>query len=195
MQLADLNGETDFSKTISFSAMRFSLLEAPTPIPTPTPTPTPAPFIWTEHGIVETDNPITITIGASHLQPPGIGDAVIDLSYDPRVVEAVGCVPDPSGVFEQVSCDLNHERDGFDNDTLRFSLSSLTGVEGFPPLVDLIFHALGGEGEITPLLVQPDTFSDPQGTPIPYSAYGSFICIAPCESISFLPVVLNKGGP
>jgi len=205
VQLSDLNGETDFSKTISFSAMRFSLLEAPTPTPkptntptstpTPTLTPTPAPFIWTEHGIVEPDNPITITIGASHIQPPGIGDAVIDLSYDPSVVEAVACVPDPDGWFDVGNCDLDFERDGNASDTLRFSLSSVSGVDGFPYLVDLIFRALGSGGEITQLLVQPDTFSDPQGTSIPYSAYGSFICIAPCETISFLPVVLNKGGP
>ena len=201
VQLTDLNGEIDFSKTISFSAMRFSLLEAPTPTPKPTntpmptPTPTPAPFIWTEHGIVEPDDPITITIGASHLQPPGVGDAVIDLNYDPNVVETVGCEPDPGGVFEQGSCDLNYERDGIDPDTLRFSLSSMIGVDGFPHLVDLIFHALGSEGEITQLLVQPDTFSNPQGNLIPYSAYGSFICITPCESISFLPVVMHRSGP
>jgi len=198
VQLTDLNGETDFSKTISFSAMRFSLLEAPTPTPkptnTPTPMPTPAPFIWTEHGIVEPDNPITITIGASHLQPPGVGDAVIDLSYDPSVVEAVACELDPDGWFDVGECDLDYERDGSATDTLRFSLSSLTGVDGFPKLVDLIFHALGSEGEITSLLVKPETFTDPQGTPIPYSAYGSFICIAPCESVSFLPVVINRGG-
>jgi hypothetical protein len=198
--LSDLNGEPDFNKTISFSALRFSLLEAPAPTPkptntpTPTPTPTPSPFIWTEHGIVEPDDPITITIGANHIQSPGISEAVIDLSYNPSVVDPVACVPDPSGVFEQGSCDLDYERDSVDADTLRFSLSSLTGAEGFPLLVDLIFHAIGSEGEITPLLVQPVIFSDVEENPIPYSAYGSFICITPCASVSFLPVVMHGSG-
>jgi hypothetical protein len=110
------------------------------------------------------------------------------------VVEAVACELDPDGWFDVGECDLDYERDGSATDTLRFSLSSLTGVDGFPKLVDLIFHALGSEGEITSLLVKPETFTDPQGTPIPFSAYGSFICIAPCESVSFLPVVINRGG-
>lgn len=38
--LSDLNGETNLSRFVSFSAMRFTLVSTPTPTPTKTPTPT-----------------------------------------------------------------------------------------------------------------------------------------------------------
>ncbi len=44
VELSDLNDETNWSRTVSFSAMRFTLQESgPTPTPTPTPLPTPEP--------------------------------------------------------------------------------------------------------------------------------------------------------
>ena len=41
VELTDLNGETHLSRLVSFSAVRFTLIDTPSPTPTDTPTPTP----------------------------------------------------------------------------------------------------------------------------------------------------------
>jgi hypothetical protein len=41
--LSDLNAEADFTRTVSFSALRFTLVKEPEPTPSPTPTSTPSP--------------------------------------------------------------------------------------------------------------------------------------------------------
>ena len=195
--LSDVTGEEDLSHTVAFSAILFRSLDYPEPTPeptptaTPAPTPTPAPFVWAGSGIAPPSTTITIPVGASHLQLPGLGTASIDVQYDPARMEAVGCQPDPAGVFDSQSCDLSYENDGTSPDALRFSLGSAVGVSGSPLLAQLGFRAVGEEGEAARLDVLVQVFETPLGEPITIQAYDGLVCIAPCSNLAYLPVILR----
>ena len=195
--LSDVTGEEDLSHTVAFSAVLFRSLDYPEPTPeptptaTPTPTPTPAPFIWAGSGIAPPSTTITIPVGASHLQLPGLGTANIDVQYDPARVEAVGCQPDPAGVFDSQSCDLSLEKDGVNPDALRFSLGSAAGVSGNSLLAQLGFRAVGAEGEVARLDLIVQVFETPLGEPITVQAYDGLVCIAPCSNLAYLPLILH----
>ncbi len=198
VKLTDLTGEESYSRTVAFSAMLFLSLDYPdpTPVPTPTvtpiPTPTPAPFVWTGSGIAPPSTTISIPVGLSHLQPPGLGVASIDVHYDPALLQAVSCQPDPQGVFDSQNCDPTHEQDGVNPDILRFGLGSLSGVSGNALLAELGFRAVGPEGVAAPLSVVIQVFETPSGETISIPAYGGLVCIAPCRSLSYLPALLRE---
>jgi hypothetical protein len=195
--LSDVTGEEDLSHTVAFSAVLFLSLDYPEPTPeptptaTPTPTPTPAPFVWAGSGIAPPSTTITIPVGASHLQLPGLGTASIDVQYDPARLEAVGCLPDPAGVFDSHSCELSYEQDGVSPDALRFSLGSAAGVSGNPLLAQLGFRAVGDPGQAARLDLNVQVFDTPLGEPITAQAFSGMVCIAPCSNIAYLPVILR----
>lgn len=198
VKLTDLTDETGYSRTVAFSAMLFRNLDYPDPTPeptptqVPTPTPTPAPFIWTGGGIAAPSSTITIPLGASYLQFPGLGSAVIDIQYDPALLDAVSCQADPQGLFDARNCDLNHERDGVSPDSVRLTLESTSGVSSNPFLAWLGFQVSANPGQTTPITPLLSLFQAADGTPIEVKAYGSLICVAPCRSFSFLPALLRE---
>ncbi len=195
--LSDVTGEEDLSHTVAFSAILFRSLDYPEPTPEPTPTatptpkPTPAPFVWAGSGIAPPSTTITIPLGASHLQLPGLGVASIDVQYDPARLQAVGCQPDPGGLFDSQSCDLSFENDGTSPDALRFSLGSTAGVSGNPLLAQLGFRAVGEAGLAARLDLLVQVFETPLGEPIFVQAFGGLVCIAPCSNLSYLPLILR----
>ncbi len=197
VKLTDVTGEESYSRTVAFSAMLFLSLDYPDPTPvptptsTPTPTPTPAPFVWAGSGIAPPSTTISIPVGLSHLQPPGLGVASIDVQYDPALLEAVSCQPDPQGVFDSQNCDPAFEQDGVNPDTLRFGLGSVNGVSGNPRLAELGFRAVGPEGAAAPLGLVIQVFESPTGGGISIPAFGGLVCIAPCRSLAYLPVLLR----
>jgi hypothetical protein len=196
--LSDLNDEANLSHTIAFSAMQFrrelpaptsTPLPSPTPTPTPTPTPIPDPYLYAGTRIVNPGENVTIPIGAANLQSPGLGQAVVDVSYDPEVIEIIDCFPDPEGIFDSESCDTAYDSDDVFPDTVRFTLNSPTGVPGNPLLANMIFEAIGAPGEFSWLSLQADTFNQPTGTPISIITSNGVICVIPCQTIVFLPVL------
>ena len=199
VKLSDVTGEDSFTRTVAFSAMLFRQLSYPTPTPeftptptvTPTPTPTPAPFIWAGSGVAPPSTTITIPVGASYLQFPGLVSATINVNYDPAVLQAVACRPDPLGSFAAAQCDPAYEQDGVNPDTLQFSLGSAGGVPGNPPLAELGFRAVGDPGQVSFLDVVIQAFKGPGGVDIPAASFDGLVCIAPCRNISYLPAILR----
>jgi hypothetical protein len=197
--LDDVTDEESYTRTVAFSAMLFRKLVYPTPTPeftatptvTPTPTPTPAPFVWTGDGIAPPGGVITIPLGASYIQPPGVVSTTLNLSYDPDILEPVACKADPQDVFAAQACDLDYERDGTDPDTLQLSLGSASGVSGSPKLAEVGFSVLGVSGETSLLDVVIQAFSGPGGAPISVTGFDGRVCVAPCRKINFLPVLLR----
>ncbi len=197
--LTDLADEDSYTRTVAFSAMLFRRLVYPTPTPeytptptvTPTPTPTPAPFAWSGYGIAPPSSTITIPLGASHLQLPGLVSATLNLSYDPAVLDPVACRADPQGQFDTESCDLDHERDGANPDSLQLSLGSASGVAGNPPLAEVGFFVTGSPGQTTLLDLVVQVFNGPGGAAIPALGYDGRVCVAPCRNIAYLPFVLR----
>jgi hypothetical protein len=197
VRLTDVTDETSYSRTVAFSAMLFLSLEYPDPTPeptptqAPTPTPTPAAFVWAGSGIAPPNTTISIPIGVSHLQLPGLGAASVDVQYDPALLEAVSCQPDPQGVFDSQTCDPGFEQDRINPDVLRFNLGSASGVSGNPKLAELGFRAVGPEGGAAVLDVVIQVFESPTGEPLSIPAFDGLVCIAPCQNLSYLPALLR----
>jgi hypothetical protein len=197
VKLTDITGEASYTRTIAFSAMLFRNLDYPDPTPEPTPTqiptptPIPDPFVWAGDGIAVPSTTITIPLGASHLMPPGLGIATIDIQYDPAMLSAVSCQADPQSLFDSHNCDTNFEHDGVKPDTVRLTLGSTSGVPASPLLAQLGFRVSGESGQTTPITPLLAVFQSAGGTPIEAQAYGSLICLAPCRSFSFLPALMR----
>jgi hypothetical protein len=199
VKLSDVTGEDSFTRTVAFSAMLFRQLRYPTPTPdftptptvTPTPTPTPAPFVWTGSGVAPPSTTFTIPVGASHLQLPGLVSATIQLSYDPAVLSAASCLPDPQSSFDTAQCDPAYEQDGVNPDTLQFSLGSEAGVAGSPRLAEVGFRVVGAPGQFSLLDLLIQGFSGPGGVSIPAAGYDGLICVAPCRNVVYLPGILR----
>lgn len=197
VKLTDVTDETSYSRTVAFSAMLFRNLDYPDPTPepkptqVPTPTPTPSPFVWTGGGIAVPSTTITIPLGASHLQFPGLGVATIDIQYNPALLTAVSCRADPQGLFDIRNCDVNFEQDGVNPDSIRLTLESTFGVSSSPFLAQIGFRVSAVPGQTTPINPLLSLFQAADGTPIEAQAYGSLLCVAPCRSFSFLPALLR----
>lgn len=197
VKLTDVTDESGYTRTVVFSAMLFRNLDYPDPTPeptptqVPTPTPTPSPFVWTGGGIAIPSTTITIPLGASHLQFPGLGIATIDIQYDPALLSAVSCQADPQGLFDTGNCDVNYERDGVNPDSVRLKLQSTAGVASSPFLAQLGFQVSADPGQTAPITPVLSLFQGADGTPIQAQAYGSLVCVAPCRSFSYLPALLR----
>jgi hypothetical protein len=198
VRLSDVTGEADFTHTVAFSAMLFRRLEYPTPTlpppptPTPTPTPTPQPFVWVGSGSAPPSSAITIPVGSSSLPLPGLGAAIIDLRYDPQILEAATCLPDPGDLFDSQGCDLYYERDGVNPDVLRLSLGSVSGVPSSPRLAEVVFLTRDAAGQISILEVNVQAFQYPGGGALAVLAYDGLVCIGPCRNLAYLPAVYRQ---
>jgi hypothetical protein len=147
--------------------------------------------VWTGDGIAPPGGVITIPLGASYIQSPGVVSTTLNLSYDPGILEPVACRPDPQSLFDAQTCDLDYERDGANPDTLQLSLGSTSGVSGNPMLAEVGFTVLGASGETSLLDLVIQSFSGPGGAPISVNGFDGRVCAAPCRKINFLPVLLR----
>ncbi|MCI0521496.1 MAG: hypothetical protein L0Z70_14715, partial [Chloroflexi bacterium] len=188
VNLRDLNGEASLTRTVSFSAMRFSLLSPPptpvpsaTPRPTATPTPTPTPLPQVAGGVIlaEPGAVITMPLQASRLQPPGLGAAALDLTYDPALLQPSACQFDPLDVFDSGACAWSQVL----SNTLRVQITSTLGVSGAPLLANLGFQTLGDAGQATLLYLSAEKFAAPDGAPLPHTLRHGFVCIQPCPGV------------
>ena len=128
-------------------------------------------------GTLTAGSSLTSTINVSIPGGSSLGAATIDIQYDPAVVEALSCSPDPSGAFDSKVCNANFNKDGANPDIVRFSLISTGGVSGSLSLATITFQAVGSAGASTALSIGTITFTDTNGNPISVSA-------APTSSIS-----------
>lgn len=211
--LSDLNDEDNLSRTIAFSALIFREVLPPatatasptpsasptptlTPTPTSTPTATPLPYLQAGFALAPPASVITIPIKTGYLQPPGLGDAVVDVQFDPAVIDAVNCQADPDGVFDSASCLPDFENDGSDPDSARISVSSSGGIVGDALLANLSFQLMGTSGALSPLSLFPIEFDAVGALGLPVDIVNGFVCILPCPGVFFLPfVVQNTNAP
>jgi hypothetical protein len=192
VELSDLNDEENLTHTIAFSAMVFQqVVPLPTPTPTPTPTPIPDPYVQAGFGIANPGEDVTIPVHAGNLLSPGVGLAVMDVHFDPGVVDAVSCQADPGGLFDTETCEPNFEADGVFPDIVRVTLDSATGVSGDPLLATLTFQAVGTPTSFSWVELFLVQFIQPGGGAIPAGVYSGMVCIAPCENLWFLPAIFK----
>ena len=110
---------------------------------------------------------ITLAVQALNVPMPGLGATTIELRYDPAVVDAVTCRANPQSNFDLGACNVNYDNDGINPDSVRFNLTSLSGVSGNPLLAHVAFRASSAAGGATRLDVVKIVFADPSGVPMP----------------------------
>ena len=113
-----------------------------------------------------------------------LGAATVLLSYDPAVVQAVGCAGPPSGVFDGGYCNLEYALG-----VVKFNVVALDGVDGTHRLYDVTFEAVGGGAgaTVTDLTLTVEHFADPQGNDLDVDTAGGEIEIvgepAPADAV------------
>jgi hypothetical protein len=196
VMLSDLTGEESLSRTVAFSAVRFVRIDAPTPQPSPTPAPTatptplpPDPTLWAGSASLDPGGSGAVPIQVLALRGLTVGSVTLDLSYDPTVISPTACQPDPAGLFDSESCDLDVDRDGVAPDTLRLTLASAGGVAEPVTLANLTFQAAGAGGAFSPLEIQPLALAGPGGAALPVRAAGGLVCLTPCRNLAYMPIL------
>jgi len=90
-----------------------------------------------------------------------IAAITIEMIYDPEVLELLGCTKDPNGAFDIPNC--NPE---FADDRLRFNIVSISpdGVTGDITIAEMVFKAIGTNGDSSDIEVILSSFANPAGT-------------------------------
>ena len=110
----------------------------------------------------------TVPLEALDVPSPGLGAFVIDISYDPSVVEPVDCNANPEGDLDMGFCGLSFERDDVNPDTIRLGgFRTSAGATGDLSLADITFQGVGSSGSQSPLVVTIVEFADTSQQPIP----------------------------
>ncbi|MGB0384243.1 MAG: cohesin domain-containing protein [Ardenticatenaceae bacterium] len=115
-----------------------------------------------------------------------LGAATIDVQYDPDVVDATACQPDPDNRLDFTNCNSD-----FSPDTLRFSALSPAGISGNLLLAEIGFQAVGQIGESSVLTVTAVTLIKPSGQPLPVTTQNGELTI----SLETPPTSLAISGP
>lgn len=93
---------------------------------------------------------VTVRLEVQNAPAPGLGAYIVDVSYDPTVVDPTSCAADPDGVLDMGLCNLNFERNDVPPDKIRvggFRVSS--GATGTVALADITFQIVGaGVGDL-----------------------------------------------
>jgi hypothetical protein len=169
VKLTDLNGEDSYTRSVSFSAVRFILQTPETPDPPPAPTPTPPPpdpMVRTGTAGAAPGSNVSVPVQALNLPGTGLGSAALLIRYNPAVITPVDCQPDPAGSFDTETCNVDYERDGVAPDTLSLSLTSAGGVKESPLLANLVFQGAGNPGEFSSLELILQSITTPGGEAI-----------------------------
>jgi hypothetical protein len=130
-----------------------------------------------------------VPVKVLYLRGQSLGEATIDLRYDPAVIHPTGCHPDPGGSFTTSACDLSLDEDGIHPDSLRLTLTSTGGVQDSALLANVTFQAVGGQGMFSALEVTPVVLTDPSSAPLTFRQSNGLVCIAPCQNLWYLPFV------
>jgi len=150
-----------------------------TPVP-PTNTPTPAAggdgtSIMIGTDVVSAGEQVAVMLDGFNLE--GLGTATIDVFYDPTVLEVVTCTKDPTNQFDLVQCNAS-----FAPDTIRFNVTALTGVSGDVVVAEIIFLAIGSNGDESPIGLGISTFANAQGVTTPVDLVEGRVIISDARS-------------
>ena len=166
----------------AYLAVNSSCENLPTLTPTPaqTPTPTPQP-ISARFGIDHNGAPPDINPGPA-LVPPGQSGSVsvvtvappsglgfwdVLLTYDSAILDALSCSPAPQSVCN-VDAGVNQ---------VALSGATVAGVFGSANLMDVVFQAVGVDGQCSPLTVIVTAVGDPLGNPVGSVVQGGNVCV------------------
>ena len=145
----------------------------PTPTVTPTSTATPTPYVGETtvrigSGSVAPGGQLTVPLEALDVPSPGLGAFIIDISYDPSVVDPVDCNANPEGDLDLGFCNFDFERDDVNPDTIRVGgFRASEGATGDLSLADITFRGVGSTGSQSPLTLTIVEFADTSQQPIP----------------------------
>lgn len=95
-----------------------------------------------------------------------LGAGIVNVQYDPSVVQAAVCTTDPDDVFDIELCNVGYDSDGINPDIVRFNATSADGVSQTIHLVNIVFQAVGDPQDSTPLTVEVQSFKNISGTTI-----------------------------
>ncbi|MFQ5810723.1 MAG: cohesin domain-containing protein, partial [Armatimonadota bacterium] len=125
-----------------------------------------------------------VTVPVEVVDAVNLGAATVLLSYDPAVVQAVGCAGPPGDVFDGGYCNLDYALG-----TVKFTVVALDGVDGTHRLYDITFEAVGGGAVAgqTELTLTAEHFADSQGNALDVDTAGGEIEIvgepAPADAV------------
>jgi len=115
-----------------------------------------------------------------------LGAVTVEIDYDAEVVVATACTADPGGAFDMALCNVD---DG--PSTVTLTALSTVGVSGSPVLAEITFHAVGTAGQVSPLLLTPTTFVDPDGNAIAVLVEDGTITIWLPTEMRYVPLTLK----
>lgn len=134
--------------------------DAGTPEPTPSPTPVPSGAkVSAENTTTQQGQQVTVAIMASDIPASGLAAGTVEVSYDNAILSAASCTIDPDSKFSNEACN-----EGFNANTVRFTLANATGVTGNFQVGEIVFDALA-DGT-SPLDVTVTTFANSSGEAI-----------------------------
>jgi hypothetical protein len=142
-------------------------------------------------GSAEASASVAVPIEALNLISPGLGQAIIDVNYDPAIVNATACQANPNAAFTSGQCDLNYNRDGIYPDTVRFNITAASGVTADSLLASVTFQAVGKSFARSLLGVLPVAFIDANGANMPVTGLDGLVCVTACEVKLYLPITGN----
>jgi hypothetical protein len=126
---------------------------------------------------------ITVPVTAENVPADSpLAAATIEILYDPSVLDATSCDIDPNAMFDSAACNPDFDNNGIDPDTVRFNVTSVSGVSGDPLLANITFAAVGQSGDTTVVAVVIAVFADPAGDPVAASGQDGQICLTPCAT-------------
>lgn len=90
-----------------------------------------------------------------------VGAATVQIDYDPNLLLAISCIPDPSNRFDGKLCNVNGA--SFDNrtDMVRFSVASVVGVTSQLTLANVTFRIIDGASSTASLNIVVNSLGDP----------------------------------
>jgi YVTN family beta-propeller protein len=133
-------------------------------------------------GNVAPGDSIVIPLEAS-LGSETLGAATIEIHYDPAVLQATACTPDPGDLFDTALCNFE-----LAPDKVGLTAISAGGVSGDPRLAEVTFQAVGTAGDSTLLTLTADPFSDPGGLAVAVTLQHGLVNIV---SVARLPHTLT----
>jgi hypothetical protein len=148
----------------------------PTPTRSPTATPTPysgGPLVRIGSTTLGPGQSSTVSLEALGMPSPGLGAVTIDVSYDPAVVDAVGCNANPHGVLDSGLCSIAYAPDVVRCVGLRAS----AGAVGDVSLCDITFQAISASGTQSSLALSVVELADTLAQPIPAATENGTITV------------------
>ncbi len=117
---------------------------------------------------------VTVRLEVQNVPAPGLGAYIVDISYDPAIVDPTSCAADPDGVLDTELCNLNFERNGIAPDRIRVGgFQIYAGLTGTVALADVTFQIVGAG--VSDLMLNVVELTDTNAASIPRSVQNGSI--------------------